>query len=183
MAKWRYAKWLSTVGAVLAVPLAAAPPPQLPLPPDPLAARVLALHNVERAQMGSAPLAWDPQLAADAASWAQYLAAAGLFIHSDRKARRGVGENLAMGRRGYFSAATLVAGWVAEKRDFIPGTYPANSRSGNWLHTAHYTQMIWPASQRIGCALGSDRGTDVFVCRYSPAGNIDGRALPAPRTP
>lgn len=174
MVSLRYLKRMTAIGALFAVPVSAAPSP------DPLAAGVLALHNVERAQIGSAPLAWDPQLAADAASWADYLADAGLFVHSDRKARRGVGENLAMGRRAFFSTDTLVRRWVAEKSDFIPGTYPANSRSGNWLHTAHYTQMIWPATQRIGCALGTGRGNDVLVCRYSPAGNIDGRALPAP---
>ncbi len=172
-------KLIVAAAALVVSPAHASPP----LPPDPLTARILAMHNYERSQAGSAPLAWDPLLAAGAAAWANHLAANGLLIHSDRKARRGVGENLAMGRRGYFSVDTLVRLWAAEKRDFIPGIYPANSRSGNWLHTVHYTQMIWPASQRIGCALAGGRGNDVLVCRYSPAGNIDGRALPVPPPP
>ena len=58
---------------------------------------------------------------------------------------------------------------------FFPGIFPATSRTGNWIDVGHYTQMIWPTSQRIGCALASTRSTDYLVCRYSPAGNIDGR--------
>jgi hypothetical protein len=35
--------------------------------------------------------------------------------------------------------------------------------------------MIWPTTTRVGCALASTPRTDYLVCRYSPAGNIDGR--------
>lgn len=150
---------------------------------DPLAARLLQSHNAVRAVVGAAPLAWDPALAAGAASWAQYLAASGRFDHSDRKARPGIGENLWMGTRGAFSIEYMSGEWAAERRHFKPGIFPDNSRTGNWIDVAHYTQMIWPTTTRIGCAVASGRGSDYLVCRYSPKGNIDGRLLPPPPPP
>lgn len=159
------------------IQLGAAPTPVV----DPFAWRILAIHNSERAAAGSAPLFWDPALAAGAAGWARYLAATGQFVHSDRKARRGIGENLAMGRRGYFGVDSLVRMWSAEKRNFMPGIYPATSRTGRWLDVVHYSQMIWPATTRVGCAVAAGRASEILVCRYAPAGNIDGRLVPGPR--
>jgi hypothetical protein len=141
-------------------------------------ARVLAAHNSERVQMGMPPLAWDPALGNGAAAYAQQMAFTGSFQHSDRSARRGVGENLWMGTHGAFSVEAMVGGWTSEKRLFVPGTFPAVSRNGNWADVAHYTQMIWPTTQRVGCALASTPRVDYLVCRYATAGNIDGRRVP-----
>ena len=137
--------------------------------------RVLAAHNRERATMGVPPLVWDNDLGTGAAAWAQQLALTNRFEHSDRKARRGIGENLWMGTHGAYSVEAMVAGWLSEKRFFMPGMFPNNSRSGNWIDVGHYTQLIWPTTQRIGCALASNGRTDYLVCRYATAGNIDGR--------
>jgi hypothetical protein len=82
-----------------------------------------------------------------------------------------------MGSRGAYSVETMVGGWASEKRNFMAGIFPNNSRTGNWIDVAHYTQMIWPTTQRIGCALASNGRTDYLVCRYAPAGNIDGRCV------
>jgi hypothetical protein len=139
------------------------------------AARVLAAHNITRARAGVAGLVWDPALGSAAAAYAQQMAITGVFQHSDRKARPGVGENLWMGTRGAFSVETMVGSWVSEQRLFMPGIFPNNSRSGNWADVGHYTQMIWPTTTHVGCALASNSRTDYLVCRYSPAGNIDGR--------
>jgi hypothetical protein len=141
-------------------------------------ARVLAAHNAVRAQAGVAPLAWDPALGQAAAAYAAHLALTNTFRHSDRHARPGTGENLWMGSRGYYSYETMVGGWASEKRDFMPGIFPAVSRSGNWANVGHYTQMVWPTTTRVGCALASNATNDYLVCRYSPAGNIDGRPVP-----
>jgi hypothetical protein len=51
------------------------------------------------------------------------------------------------------------------------------SRTGNWSDVGHYTQIVWPASQRVGCATASNRANDYLVCRYLPAGNIVGTVL------
>lgn len=141
---------------------------------------ILAAHNAERVVTGAPPLAWDPLLAAGALAYAQQMAAAGNFNHSDRKARPGLGENIWRGTHGAYRPEAMIALWAGEKRYFLPGIFPANSRTGNWMDVAHYTQIIWPATARIGCGLATGRGTDYLVCRYSPKGNVDGRPVPAP---
>ena len=141
-------------------------------------ARILAAHNAERARMGMAPLVWDAALGTAAATYAQQMAFTGMFQHSNRQARRGVGENLWMGTHGAFSPEAMVGGWASEKRYFMPGVFPNNSRSGNWEDVGHYTQMIWPTTTRVGCALASTARVDYLVCRYATAGNIDGHKVP-----
>ena len=44
---------------------------------------------------------------------------------------------------------------------------------------AHYTQIVWPTTTEVGCALASSATTDYFVCRYAPTGNKDGVYLAA----
>jgi hypothetical protein len=139
--------------------------------------RILAAHNAERARAGVAPLVWDNALGSAAAAYAQQMAMTGRFEHSDRSQRRGTGENLWMGTHAAFSIETMVGGWASEKRFFVPGVFPNNSRSGNWEDVGHYTQMIWPTTTRIGCALASTPRIDYLVCRYATAGNIDGRPV------
>ena len=142
------------------------------------AARIVAAHNRERAAVGIAPLMWDPVLEAGAASYARGLALTGRFAHSDRASRAGTGENLWMGTRGAFTLEQMIGSWASEKAMFVPGVFPRVSRNGNWATVGHYSQMIWPTTTRIGCALGSNRAADYLVCRYAPAGNIDGRRVP-----
>ncbi|HVM22685.1 MAG TPA: CAP domain-containing protein [Sphingomicrobium sp.] len=143
-------------------------------------ARVLAAHNAFRAQVGAPPMVWDSALGTSAAAYAQQMAVTSRFEHSDRRARRGVGENLWMGTRGAFSIETMVGDWASERRYFVPGIFPNVSRTGNWIDVGHYTQMIWPTTQRLGCALATTARTDYLVCHYAPAGNIDGRYVGPP---
>lgn len=140
-------------------------------------ARILAAHNAARAEAGVPPMMWDNALGAGAAAYAQQLAMSGRFEHSDRHARRGIGENLWMGSHGAFSPEAMVGGWASEKRWFVPGTFPNNSRTGSWEDVGHYTQMIWPSTQRVGCALASTGRIDYLVCRYATAGSMDGRPV------
>lgn len=139
--------------------------------------RVLAAHNAVRARAGIGPLAWDPALGIAAAAYARQMAFTGVFAHSDRRARRGIGENLWMGTRGAFSVERMVSDWASERRMFAPGVFPAVSRTGNWADVGHYTQIVWPATTRVGCALASTARVDYLVCRYSPAGNVDGQPV------
>lgn len=143
-----------------------------------LPTRIIAAHNAERARMGMAPLAWDDALGAGASLYAKQMASSGMFQHSNRQARRGIGENLWMGTHGAFSIEAMIGGWTAEKRYFMPGVFPNNSRTGNWEDVGHYTQMIWPTTTRVGCAIASTARVDYLVCRYATAGNMDGRRLP-----
>ena len=148
---------------------------------DPLAARLLAAHNAERIAVGHAPLQWDDRLAADAASYGPVLARIGRLVHSPREARPGQSENLAMATHGTLTPEQLVDLWSREKRLLQPGLFPSVSRTGNWADVGHYTQMVWPSTTRVGCALNSG-SMDILICRYSPKGNIDGKPVFATST-
>jgi hypothetical protein len=145
-----------------------------------IAGPILTVHNRERAMFGAPSLVWDEQLAAGASAYARQLAAIGTLHHSDRATRPGIGENLWIGTRGAFTIETMAESWASERRRFRPGTFPAISRTGNWADVGHYTQMVWPATDRIGCGLAGSARWDVLVCRYAPAGNVVGVLL-APR--
>lgn len=158
------------------------PPPRQPIAApvfgNAFQAAILEGHNRERAAMGLAPLHWSPALEAAAAQFARQLASRGRLEHSPRAARPGQGENLWMGTRGAYSPAQMIASWTSEKSRFRPGIFPAVSRTGNWADAGHYSQMIWPATTQLGCGMARSAGHDFLVCRYAPAGNIDGRRVP-----
>jgi len=132
------------------------------------AEEVLAAHNEARADMGVPPLAWNDKLAADAAAWAQRLSGHATLRHSGVSDQ---GENLWLGTRDYFDAATMVSHWVEEKAHYHAGRFPDNSSTGNWADVGHYTQIVWRTTREVGCARVGDAELDYLVCRYSPPGN------------
>jgi uncharacterized protein YkwD len=132
------------------------------------AGEVLAAHNEARADMGVPPLKWNEKLAADAAAWAQRLSGHAMLRHSGVSDQ---GENLWLGTRDYFDAATMVSHWVEEKAQYHAGRFPDNSTTGNWADVGHYTQIVWRTTREVGCARASDATLDYLVCRYSPPGN------------
>jgi len=153
------------------------------------AARLLAAHNRERALVAAPPLQWDAELAAHAASYGPTLASLRTLVHSPREGRPGERENLAMAWHGTMSPEQLVDLWSREKLLLQPGSlgpdcpqqfgclrFPAASRSGRWEDVAHYTQMVWPTTTRVGCAIFA-ADWDYLICRYSPPGNIDGKPV------
>jgi hypothetical protein len=145
---------------------------------DPASARLLAAHNRARAAAGVSPLVWDPVLARHAAAYGPVLSALGRLQHSPKQSRAGERENLWMGTAGVYSPEQMVGTWLAERRYFRPGIFPAVSATGNWYDVAHYTAIIWPTTSRVGCAIYRRGGWDFLVCRYSPPGNIDSRPVP-----
>ena len=139
--------------------------------------RLLAAHNIERAAIGVPPMAWNAALAADARVWADELAATGRFEHSpDEAGKNPQGENLWAGTPRAYSPEAMVKLWLAEKRDYRPGIFPSNSRSGDVESVGHYTQVIWRNTRKVGCALAPGRTEDVLVCRYSEGGNVIGES-------
>jgi uncharacterized protein YkwD len=169
---------LPLVAAILGIAIQAPAAGATGNDPSQFPARILAAHNALRAQAGVAPLTWDAELGNEAAAYAMQLALTNSFQHSDRNARHGTGENLWMGTHGAYNYEAMVRGWASEQRYFTPGIFPNVSRSGNWEDVGHYTQMVWPTTTRVGCAVASNSRADYLVCRYSPAGNIDGRPVP-----
>jgi len=171
-----------------AAPAAAAtlPNPNWPAPADRgealLRNSVLTAHNRARAQFGVPAVSWNQELAAGALAHAQYMAATGVYGHDQTPGRRRKsGENLWRGQRGLFSYDVMIGVMVDEARHFRPGAFPDNSVNGDWHAVAHYTQIVWPTTTEVGCALASSATTDYFVCRYAPTGNKDGFYLSANR--
>ena len=141
--------------------------------------RLLAAHNRERAAIGVPPLEWDAQLAADAAHWAEALAATNSFVHSraDPTDPEVQGENLWAGTRGAWAPEEMVGLWLSEKQDYRPGVFPAVSRSGDLDRVGHYTQVIWRETRKVGCAIARGEDEDFLVCRYSQGGNVMGQQV------
>jgi hypothetical protein len=179
----------SLTALVLAIPAAAIAVPQTGVLPwtdpkpqarNPILLRntMISSHNDARRAYGVGPLAWDEALARDAAVYAAKLARSGRFEHDKQVGRNPKqGENLFVGTRGAYSYGEMIGLLVDERRYFKPGRFPDVSRSGSVWQVGHYTQIIWPTSQRVGCATASNRNSDYLVCRYLPAGNVVGTYL------
>lgn len=138
--------------------------------------RLLYTHNTERARADVPAMRWDSALAADARVWAHHLAATGQFEHfeefsDDPEAQ---GENLWMGTRGAFAPETMVSHWIEEKKDYRPGVFPNNSRTGDLNDVGHYTQVMWRDTTRVGCAIIANARNEYLVCRYAASGNVIG---------
>jgi hypothetical protein len=183
-------KRLLVLALLLAGPAVAATMPSAnwPAPADRgqvlLRETVLGAHNQARARFGVPPLAWNDGLAAGALAHAQYMAATGIYGHDQTPGRRKKsGENLWRGQRGVFSYDIMIGVMIDEAKVFRAGVFPDNSRTGEWSDVAHYTQIVWPTTTEVGCALASSATTDYFVCRYAPTGNKDGTFLTAGQDP
>jgi len=137
--------------------------------------RILAAHNRERATLGLPPLRWNAALSEGARQWSDHLARTGGFYHSPNEPGSRVGENIWGGTPGAYGPEAMVGLWIAEKRNYQPGTFPANSRTGWVGDVSHYTQVMWHSTDQVGCALSRGAGEEVLVCRYSGAGNIMGQ--------
>ncbi|WP_379921383.1 CAP domain-containing protein [Erythrobacter sp. R86502] len=145
--------------------------------PDPIERDFLAAHNLARVDAGAEPLVWNDSLVRDAQGWADHLAARGLYKHASPHRRKGQGENLWRGPRDRWSAWEMVGFFVDEKRHFRAGQFPDVSRTGQWADVGHYTQVIWPQTREVGCAIAVTSTDEVLVCRYWPAGNIWGQRI------
>mgnify|MGYP001201616395 FL=1 len=138
-------------------------------------ARMLAAHNAERHRLRLEPLKWSNRLEREAKEWARHLSRKGVLQHADLDMRNGTGENLWMGTAGHWPVETMVAKFLEEKQHYKHAHFPHNSKTGNWADVGHYTQIVWRETREVGCALATDLGSDILVCRYWPAGNVWGR--------
>ena len=138
---------------------------------------LLDMHNSTRKSFGSDDLAWSDDLAKDAERWAKDLAKRNVMQHASAGERKGAGENLWLGTKGRYTPEQMIAAFVAEKQYFKPGEFPNVTTTGNWADVGHYTQLVWPETTEVGCAIASNENDDFLVCRYLPAGNIRGVPL------
>eukprot|EP00741_Cyanophora_paradoxa_P000072 tig00000057_g69.t1 len=132
--------------AAIAVPASQGEPPRL--------AGITSAHNSARASLygNTAPLAWNPRLAAIAQEWANYLqsqcTACGKLPMRHRTNLNGqYGENQAWYMNIYPPASETVKSWVAERAyyDYARATCAAGQMCG------HYTQVVWKTTRELGC--------------------------------
>lgn len=181
--------WLALVPLALLMGCVASDPDQPPRVTEPrlseapaargeslLQRAMLDGHNRARAAVGAPPLAWNAELAKDAARYAAVLAATREFKHStEPRGRIAEGENLFMGSRGAYRYDEMVQLWLDEGRSYRAGAVPDISTTGHWQDVAHYTQIIWRRTSQMGCALASSARDDYLVCRYTLPGNVVGQ--------
>lgn len=118
-------------------------------------------------------LAWSAAAAGVAQAWASGCT----WGHNPVRDPDGVarGENIAAST-GALGATAAVAMWAAEWSDYA---YPANTCAAGKV-CGHYTQLVWRATLRVGCATatcttGSPFGSGSWtyvVCDYEPPGNV-----------
>jgi len=150
-----------------------ATPTQVSADLDSFATTILAAHNAERFAVGAMPLAWDANIAAREAAWASHLAEIGRLEHQPREGRGAMRENLAKIPAGW-EVGQAIELWIDEKNDFVAGEFPMVSRSWQLDNVLHYSQMIWFATDSIGCGQ-AERGGFIYVaCGYTPGGNRPG---------
>lgn len=136
-------------------------------------AAVVAAHNALRAEVGVGPLAWDAALSTYAQNHVKTLIGACALAHSNGPH----GENLASWT-GAAGPANAVALWGSEKSKYAGAgaayTGPADG-------AGHYTQVIWRATAKVGCARAtcSKNGAawTIVSCNYDPRGNVMGERV------
>jgi uncharacterized protein YkwD len=69
----------------------------------------------------------------------------------------------------------MIEGWVAEKKFYRHKAYPKCSTTGDKSDVGHYTQMIWEATNEVGCGFATGFGRDYLVCQYKTSGNRNGK--------
>jgi pathogenesis-related protein 1 len=129
---------------------------------------MLGAHNAVRKKVSVSPLVWSDQLAELAQNWATtLLLQSAPLIHRPQNPN---GENLFEIRGATADPAYVVNAWASEGYDY---DYRLNAcRGGN--KCGHYTQVVWRDTRRVGCAVARSSTREVWVCNYSPPGNVRG---------
>jgi len=133
-------------------------------------------HNAARSQVGVPALFYSGNLAGEATSWSNNC----LFQHS------GVGGENLFASTNQASAIECADAWIAEKKFYAGGTVPDHCCTNGFESCGHYTQVVWRNTQFVGCdyqdcsqnsPFGSANNGNwrLWVCRYSPPGNIIGQ--------
>ena len=145
---------------------------------------LVAAHDRWRAEAGVPGVRWSASLGTAAQQWADHLAQDDgcTLRHAPRSTLGDTGENLywasairwSNGRREAqnIDPPKVVDSWGSEKRDYDAAT----NRCAPGKACGHYTQVVWRDSREIGCAMATCKDqSQVWVCRYRPAGNVVGQ--------
>jgi pathogenesis-related protein 1 len=140
------------------------------------AQQFLEHHNQARKELNIPPLRWNPQLAAYAQEWANYLAnkkkCKMIHRYELKQNEEGYGENIFWGSSAkFFTALDASIAWYNEKVKY-------NGEPISWEglpKTGHYTQMIWEKTTDVGAGKAvCPSGAIIIVANYNPGGNIIG---------
>ena len=125
--------------------------------------------NYYRGQHDAAPLEWNRTLAKAAGAWAER-------CEFDHQNQTGQGENLYAMWGGEDLASSYIArqaveSWYDEIQNY---DYLQPETLGD---AGHFTQLVWDSTRSIGCNITNCPGNmKLVVCRYFPAGNVEGEA-------
>ncbi|KQK20917.1 pathogenesis-related protein 1 [Brachypodium distachyon] len=161
-------KLVRSLALAIAVALAVGTPPYCSAQNAP--SDYVAPHNATRAAVSVGPVTWDNTVAAYAQNYANARKADCALVHSGGTL---YGENLFWGSGSTWTAKNAVDMWAAEKQYY---TYATNTCAAGKV-CGHYTQVVWAASTKIGCArVVCDNNKGVFIiCSYDPPGNMNGQ--------
>ncbi|EZA55693.1 Venom allergen [Ooceraea biroi] len=125
-------------------------------------------------------LTWDDELATIAQRWANQC----IYKHDKCRnvERYQVGQNIARSSATGMEPAgvgEMIDDWYNEVALFDNSLVSSYQFS---MDTAHYTQMVWATTAKIGCGrikYKNERGwdTNFFVCNYGPSGNWKGKKM------
>jgi hypothetical protein len=100
------------------------------------------------------------------------------FEHNTTRGQRG--ENLYASSQ-ITSVEAVIASWASEASDY---SYATNTCAQGEV-CGHYTQLVWRATTSVGCGVktcqtgspfsGAGPEWQLWVCNYSPPGNISGQ--------
>ncbi len=135
----------------------------------------LDFHNKIRKDVKVPALEWSTELSAFAQLWANKLAAGGCKLEhrpASGKWAQLYGENIFFGTAKGVSSLEASKAWYGEIKDFTSGKLTVD----NWVKVAHYTQMVWRTTTKIGMAKATcTSGATLIVANYSPMGNYMGQ--------
>jgi uncharacterized protein YkwD len=146
--------------------------------------QIRAMVNTTGVAGGALPdLVWDDSLAATAQAWVNQCVdkdGNGLVDHNDGRSTGHpfyVGENI-FASSGTATPHDAVFSWADEAANY---DYANNTCATNQV-CGHYTQVVWRATQKVGCAINNCNGANstpkltfssTIVCDYGPGGNIN----------
>lgn len=146
-------------------------------------AEMVGAHNKWRNDAGvKEPLVYSLELEVSAQAWADRLKQENQCRMKHSEPQGKYGENLywasalnwSDGRKDVqkITPAKVVDSWGSEKADY---RYGDNSCAAGKM-CGHYTQVVWRATRKVGCAVAvcEDTRNQVWVCQYQPAGNVRG---------
>jgi hypothetical protein len=145
-------------------------------------------HNAKRAlHMNTHALTFDADLAADAQAYADGCPTG----HGTAASRDYQGENLYWAGASWdgtgvaagpvVSYENAINSWYGEIADYLwPAASGATKTNGGVI--GHFTQVVWRSTTKVGCGanskcsnmFGDGWANNVVVCRYDPAGNLEG---------